>query len=519
MAKFGFGLRKKAAPMGAAPADIDAPIAASTSTVLEQPQPYLHLMRQVKSQPQALAAVTGLQGQQTELTFRQLFEQSKKIAAVLREAGVKPGQFVATAVPVAQNLPFMAALLHEATIGAVAPATAFDANLNKMVDWVIATQYLKGFPQERTILVDAAFNRQVSAATTVIDPQVYPSMDSVCRVVFSSGTTGTPKAIPFAIGMLEARNEYSRNAWMSVAPFMSLIGLPAITGFQTAYATLVTGQTYFTPGDGQHNLAMIHKYQIASFKASPAQLAELLPQVQKSPQLAGSLKVAQTAGSFLPNELARAFQQATGCQVINLYGATEVGLIARRPDITDDATELGPLVDGAFVEIVDAKNNVLPQGETGTIRWRRQYMATEYFQNPQATAKSFIDGWFYPGDTGYLGTDGHLHLVGRNSELINAGGVKLNPSVIDEFVKRYPKVADAAAFSYVGDLGVEAFAIAVVVIADFNRQGLLDAFKQHFGGLAPSVIIAVPKIKRNEMRKVMRAEMAKDLEAILAKQR
>ena len=88
MAKFGFGLRKKAAPMGAAPADIDAPIAASTSTVLEQPQPYLHLMRQVKSQPQALAAVTGLQGQQTELTFRQLFEQSKKIAAVLREAGV-----------------------------------------------------------------------------------------------------------------------------------------------------------------------------------------------------------------------------------------------------------------------------------------------------------------------------------------------------------------------------------------------------------------------------------------------
>ena len=103
--------------------------------------------------------------------------------------------------------------------------------------------------------------------------------------------------------------------------------------------------------------------------------------------------------------------------------------------------------------------------------------------------------------------------------MINAGGVKLNPSVIDEFVKRYPKVADAAAFSYVGDLGVEAFAIAVVVIADFNRQGLLDAFKQHFGGLAPSVIIAVPKIKRNEMRKVMRAEMAKDLEAILAKQR
>ena len=519
MAKFGFGLRKKAAPAGAAPVDIDAPIAASTSTVLEQPQPYLHLVRQSKSQPNALAAVTGLQGENTELTFRQLFEQSKKIAAVLREAGVKPGQFVATSVPASQNLQFMAALLHEATIGALAPATSFDANLNKMVDWVVSSQYLQGFPKERTILVDDEFYRQVNATSTVIDPQVYPSMDSICRVVFSSGTTGTPKAIPFAIGMLEARNEYSRNAWMSVAPFMSLIGLPAITGFQTAYATLVSGQPYFTPGDGAHNLAMIHKYQIASFKASPGQLAELLPVVQKSPQLAASLKVAQTAGSFLPNELALAFQQAAGCQVINLYGATEVGLIARRPEITDDATDLGPLVEGARVEIVDAKNNVLPVGQTGSIRWHREFMATEYLHNPQATAKSFIDGWFYPGDSGYLDTDGHLHLVGRNSELINAGGVKLNPSVLDEWVKRHPKVADAAAFSFVGGLGVEAFALAVVVPADFDRQGLLDAFKKNFGGLAPSVIIAVPKIKRNEMRKVMRAEMAKDLEAILAKQR
>ena len=513
MGKFSLRLRKTS--KSAQVQDIDSPLApAFGSLTLESPQPYLHLMRQVKKQPDALAVATL----NSELTFRGLFERSKQIASVLRERGVQPGQVVVTALPSSENLPFLAAIMHEAAIGATAPLSVFDSKLNHMIDWLISTEYLAGFPKEKTILADQAFFSRIETATTILELRHYPSFDSVCRLVFSSGTTGTPKGIPFRIDDLEQRNEYSRNAWMSEQPFMSLIGLPAVTGFQTAYASLVAGQPFFTPGDGAQNLAMIARYKVAGIKGSPNQLAELMPEISKNPSMAASLRVAQAAGSFLPNQLAQAFKTAAGCKVVNLYGATEVGLIAKREEISSDENDVGYLVPGAQVEVVDEKDNPLPFGETGVIRWHRDFMSNEYFQNPEATAAAFKGKWFYPGDTGRLTAEGQLFLAGRSSELINAGGVKLNPAAIDDFLIRYPGVADGASFSYAGSLGVTAFALAVVVEPDFDRQGLLNAFKREFAGAAPSTIIRVPSIKRNEMRKVLRAELARDLERILSQQ-
>ncbi|MFM5905547.1 MAG: AMP-binding protein [Micrococcales bacterium] len=519
MAKFGFGRSKsnesksEQTPRIGQP-DIDKPLASSSDpTALEVPQPFLHLLRQVKTQPNALALSTPSR----DYTFRQVFETSKRIAAILRDRGIKPGDLVATAVDTEEDFLFFAALLHEATIGSIAPANISDT-LATQIDWIISNRKIANFPEDRQILIDSRFQQDFENTSSVIEPNVYPSFQTYCRVVFSSGTTGTPKAIPFPIDSLEARNKYSREVWMPVKPFMSLIGMGAVTGFQAAYATLVDGAPYISGGNSRDNLNLIQKNQVASIKCSPLQLADLLAEVQKSPEKIKSLKVAQTAGSKLPNELAKNFSAAVGCQIINLYGATEVGLISKRTGISEDDSDVGFLVEGAEVEIVDDQDNPLPVGQTGTIRWHRDFMATEYFKNPEATQNSFRGRWFYPGDTGFKTEDGRLFLAGRRSELINAGGIKLDPAAIDVFLRAQPGVIDGASFSFNGIFGLAAFAVAVVAKPGFDNEGLRNSFKRAYGGVAPAVVFMVPEIRRNLMGKVERSLHAKHLEEVLAQQ-
>jgi acyl-CoA synthetase (AMP-forming)/AMP-acid ligase II len=120
------------------------------------------------------------------------------------------------------------------------------------------------------------------------------------------------------------------------------------------------------------------------------------------------------------------------------------------------------------VQIVDELDQVQPFDTEGIVRVASSTMANEYFNNPEATAESFKEGWFYPGDRGRLNENGLLFLTGRESEIINRGGTKIDPVTVDEDVLAYPGVEDAAAFGLSRRVGVEEIAIALVAKEDFD---------------------------------------------------
>ena len=141
-------------------------------------------------------------------------------------------------------------------------------------------------------------------------------------------------------------------------------------------------------------------------------------------------------------------------------------------------------------------------------------MACEYFKNPEATAKCFKDGWFYPGDRGRLNKNGLLFLTGRQSEIINHGGVKIDPVTIDEHLLAYPGIEDAAAFGFMGKSGFEQVATALVAKEDFDIPALHSGLVKKFG--APVCFVRVKQIPRNQMGKVVRGQLRGRLSAILA---
>ena len=122
----------------------------------------------------------------------------------------------------------------------------------------------------------------------------------------------------------------------------------------------------------------------------------------------------------------------------------------------------GYVAPWAELEIVDVDDRPLPAGAEGLVRIRATCQGAPYPPERAAENASFRDGWFYPGDLGRYGDDGLLILTGRTSDVINVGGLKLAPEVIEEILRKHPAVADVAAFGDLGDGGIEEIFVALV---------------------------------------------------------
>lgn len=243
-------------------------------------------------------------------------------------------------------------------------------------------------------------------------------------------------------------------------------------------------------------------------QARSAQIAALVDALATEGTKVPALRVIQFAGSILPSPVAAAARRITGAEIHNLYGSTETGTVATRYEDSDDPFDAGHVADGAEIRIVDGDGRPVPAGTTGTIQYRRPFQATEYFRDPEATARAFRDGWFLPGDLGTLSADGRLRLEGRASEIVNAGGVKIDPARLDAAVAGLPGIRDAAGFAVVNRLGLTEIALAVVPGAGFDAEALVRRLRANLGSAAPTVLFTVDAIPRNRLGKPLRHEIA-----------
>jgi acyl-coenzyme A synthetase/AMP-(fatty) acid ligase len=465
--------------------------------------PFDHLRRQAEENPSG----GFFFDRESSMTWSEGLTAATKVAAVMREIGVRPGDTVTLDLPPGLHLVFVAAIFHEAAVSSMLPPT-LGAQTPFVSDWLFSRDAAESPLARRTVLVDRALMRRVEDSSPVIDQTPYPSAQSICRIVYSSGTTGHPKPVAFSVEMAEYRARAALGFWMHTTPFMSLLDVGTVSGFQSLYASMITGEPYLIPGEAEHNVDMLMRHGVASIKASPAQVAALVHELRRQPVALPSLKIIQCAGAILPAPVARAARETTGAVIHNLYGSTETGTVARRDTDSDDAYDVGTVTEESEVEIVGPDHGPVPVGSVGMVRYRRPLQATRYLNDPVATAESFRDGWFYPGDLGRLTHDGRLRLEGRASEIVNSGGTKIDPARVDAVAAEHPGVLDAAGFAHVDADGMTQFVLAVVPGDDFDAAGLVEALTEVFGTARPSVIATVTEIPRNPMGKPLRVELA-----------
>ncbi|HEX4056979.1 MAG TPA: long-chain fatty acid--CoA ligase [Galbitalea sp.] len=467
--------------------------------------PFSYLERNAGDSPAGAFLISA----ERTITNAEAFELTKKLAYEFRRLGVKPGDVVALDLPEVLGGVFTMAAFHEAAASTILPTEAVQGAVRSF-DWLFTSGEV-GAPGESThvVRVDDRFIANVEQNPFGISPRDFPSELSHVRIVYSSGTTGRPKAIGYPLGMAEIQIQDLAQGWGAT---VSLFGLGALQGFLQLYMQLKLGEPFLSAGGLEPDAAveLCARQSVTTILGSPAQIAGVAASLESQDRTLPGVRAVVVNGTVLPVVMSRRISLVMpNSRVVNVYGATESGMIALRPYPSDDPFDAGQLNPESRVEIVDEHDQVVAAGVTGRIRAQHPHMVTEYLSDPLAANESFHDGWFYPGDLGFIRPeDNGLTLIGRASDIINAGGVKIDPIQLDLFALKQENVIDAASFSYRESDGLLAVGMALVTRDDIDVDALVSSLKAEFGPAAPRIVARVEAIPRTENGKPQRNILA-----------
>ena len=162
---------------------------------------------------------------------------------------------------------------------------------------------------------------------------------------------------------------------------------------------------------------------------------------------------------------------------------------------------------GVEIEVVGDDDVSLPAGTEGILRVRSAGCARAYVGDPAASADVFKGGWVYPGDRGIMSNDGFLSIRGRAGDVINQGGLKVNPQVVEDVLMSVPEVVDAAAFGVPDPMGIARIWAAVVADEPLDIGAVEALCRERLKHNAPVSILQLDVLPRNDAGKVMRGEL------------
>lgn len=367
---------------------------------------------------------------------------------------------------------------------------------------------------DRVILVDRSW--AAGDGAPLDDRQFATSGDELCRIILTSGSTGSAKGVAFSHGKMfekNARLDYTRlDRWSRSQRLFCDLGLSSSLGFYYVLYMLSRGGMIMLMGeDTVGTLQALNVFEMENMATSPYGLAEYLKFYESQPAFRCGFDHILVAGGALTKQLAaRAWARMTP-NLITTYGAAETGAVASGDArvTTEVPGAVGFLLPQAEAEIVDADDRPLPRSKEGIVRVRTAQAATSYFGDPETSARHFRHGWFYPGDIGYIRDDNLVVVKGRQETVINVGGDKINPEVVEEVVASYPAIADCAVINVANELGIEKIHALIVPRAVFDegelRKHCATKLQRAF---IPLRFIAVEKIPRNDMAKIERGKLA-----------
>lgn len=336
---------------------------------------------------------------------------------------------------------------------------------------------------------------------------------SICRVDLSSGTTGRPKALSLTVRSI---NQFSMNYYSAIGlgtwdRLLSLPGLNSCWGFTLAAHVLHAGKTVVCATTPRDALQMIAVYSVDAMVASSQQLRELVRAQTAAPVPCASLRVIMTAGGLISRSMMLEARAKLCTSIVNQYGSTETGSTAYA--MADQLGEIegstGYPVPGAQAEVVDENDQKLPPDTDGILRIRTNWQSQPFPPGGEDAHSDFHDGWFYPGDRGRMTPDGLLILTGRTSEVINAGGLKLTPEVVEEILLNHPTVAEAGAFGSMGASGIEDIFVAIVPRAPVSEQHIIEWCAGR--NLPVTQVFLVKTLPKTPSGKIHRSELKRQL--------
>jgi long-chain acyl-CoA synthetase len=417
------------------------------------------------------------------LTYAQLDGASAHIVGLLRDHGFELGDRVGIMLP---NVPYFPVVYYGVLRagGIVVPMNVLlrkrevafyleDSGAKLLFAWDgFAADAQAGAEQAgaECILVKVGeFEHEVGAAQPITEVADVDD-DATAVILYTSGTTGTPKGAELTHANLARNAQASRDMFGFGSEAMTLGALPLFHSFgQTCSlnATIGGGGTLsliprFDPGKA---LEIIQRDKVNIFQGVPTMYGAMLHHPGHESFDTSSLQLCASGGSAMPAELMRGFEDAFGCVILEGYGLSESSPVAsfNHPDRERKPGSIGTPIKGVEMKVVDDDGAGVAQGEVGEIVIKGHNVMKGYWQREDATAETIRDGWLHTGDMGKVDEDGYFFIVDRKKDMIIRGGYNVYPREIEEVLYEHPAVREAAVLGIPHDEYGEEVAAAVAL--------------------------------------------------------
>jgi acyl-CoA synthetase (AMP-forming)/AMP-acid ligase II len=495
------------------------------------------------------------------LTYAQLAPEVLRVSRGLRALGVAPGDRVAVWAP--NRIEFALALLGAQCLGAsVVPLNTryrghearlilerSGATVLVVADGFLDTDYtrllresapdptdssspLPGLPGLRTV-VDMgdggegtlawsellARGEQVPASeVTALADAVTP--DTVCDILYTSGTTGVPKGVMsshrqttgVAAVWASGAQLTDQDRYAVINPFFHSFGYKAGIIAALTVGTAIHPVPVYSP---ESLLALVQEKRITVLPGAPTIFLMLLNHPRLGEFDLSSLRFAIAGAATVPETLFEQMLDVLGFDTVaQAYGLTECVVATQsRPgeDPRHVAETTGPGVPGIEVRVVDEDGRDMAVGHDGEVLLRGDNVMLGYFEDPEATAEAIDpDGWLHTGDVGRLDEHGCLKITDRLKDMFTVGGFNVYPAEVENVLSGHPDVVEAAVVG-VPDERLGAVGRAYLILrpgADLDEAGLTAHCRERLANFkVPRELVSVTQLPRNASGKVLKKDI------------
>ena len=430
------------------------------------------------------------------LSYRDVDRLSDEVAVGLARRGIGRGDVVALVLP--PGAEYLLGYLGAAKLGAIT------AGVNtRLTDTERRAVIERADPRLTLVLPDAGTEVGTEAADQVVaapadelagclaglripgesPPPIEAAPDDPVAIVFTSGTTGTPKGALYCHRQLDfITHTDAGDGWGGGTRTFAGTSF-AHLGFMTKLeGSLRRGSTTFIMErwSAEESLRLIAREHMTSAAGVPTQLTLMLAHPDFDRFDLSSVRFIIVGGGPVTPGLAQEARARFDAQLATRYSCTEagIGLGTAFDDPPEDAVEsVGRPHHAVDLAVLDDDDQPVQPGEVGAVCLRSPAVMTGYWRDADATADAFTaDGFVRTGDVGFVDDQGRLQLAGRSREMYVRGGYNVYPVEVEAVLSRAPGVAGIALAPRVdrvmGEIGV-----AVVVPTDPSRPPSLDSLR------------------------------------------
>lgn len=350
------------------------------------------------------------------------------------------------------------------------------------------------------------------------------TLEDDCMMIYTSGTTGKPKGVVMTHGQLDKQMQSLSKAWewnsgdriLNVLPMHHVHGVINITCCALYNGATLEMQSSFDPGFVSSRMA---SGELTLFMAVPTIYHKLIQHFEQLPehdqkrwqQGMSKMRLMVSGSAALPVTVLEKWKHISGHILLERYGMTEIGMALSNPLHGERKPgHVGKPLPFVAVKIVDEKGlEIQDNNVPGELSVRGETVFKKYWNKPEETAKSFVEGWFKTGDIAERDDHDYYKILGRNSsDIIKSGGYKISALEIENVLLEHVGVLECAVVALPSEEWGET--IAAVIVGNIDYTLLKNWLKDRLAPYKiPRQFVEVDALPRNAMGKVLKTEVKK----------